>query len=157
MFGFVGKLFSRSIFSACQSFELGPRSKLLAAERHHPWRHDFCLTSIERVNGNSESLLMSPNCLKSHQNSKNYQFVGKFETLKSFFGSLTLSILRKSKKKLYWDRLKRYVGIKNFLLNPLMAMVNHFSCLQTAWKVIRTVKTTSFKAKSRFQSRFLAR
>ena len=40
MFGFVGKLFSRSIFSACQIFELGPQSKC--------WRTEIFLTGIEK-------------------------------------------------------------------------------------------------------------
>ena len=54
------------------------------------------------LNGKSESLLMSPNCLKSRKNSRNYQFVGKIEPSKSFLGSLNFSILRKSKKKTFF-------------------------------------------------------
>ena len=36
MFDTVGKLFQSPIFSACQIFELGPQSKLLAAENVVP-------------------------------------------------------------------------------------------------------------------------
>ena len=44
MFVFVEKL-----FSVCQIFELGPQSKLLAAESDHARRHEICLTRLERV------------------------------------------------------------------------------------------------------------